>query len=597
MLKKLNDLTGWLNLTQSTNIGDNQFTIAKNVFYNNSKQLQTRRWYVAFGDSIWSDPFTSLFYYRRDDNLERVLVWHAGWVFYRYDEANTQWDAVYSNNVEYETLPNKTSNRTRWDFAVYKNTIYMWDWVNPYQKYDGTTHSLIGSSSVGTATADNTTDIVTKAWHWLSTNAEVYFTTTGTMPWGLVAYQVYYIIDVTTDTFKVTNAKNWTAIDITSNGTWTLTLLQLTEPRCRYISYLSDRLYGCGDDANPSSLYYTNSAPSDWNNINQNVVVVGWDEAWRINGLTEYVQTVIVFKDEKSYGVDVVTPSIQPIDTQNWWYSDRSISNVGNAMVYLTQKGIDSLIKRSGIDWATAIESKPIWDDVRPYTQLIDETQLNANTARYIKQMNNYYFAFDTNNDNRPDKVLVYNSLVSAWTEYVFPALYDFGVYTNSDEELLHLFASATGGQVYQFEYGYDDAGVPIDVHIRTKDFDFDEPAQEKEFLWVELVWYKQSNDEVMNVSIYVDGDNSWSAEITDDNISINDISWGLGVSLLGTDVLWWTEWGITLYPFTVRVPFWVRGRTIAIDIQSTWVQRILEKIRINVNYETVEVFSYDNII
>lgn len=102
--------------------------------------------------------------------------------------------------------------------------------------------------------------------------------------------------------------------------------------------------------------------------------------------------------------------------------------------------------------------------------------------------MNNYYFAFDTNNDNRPDKVLVYNSLVSAWTEYVFPALYDFGVYTNSDEELLHLFASATGGQVYQFEYGYDDAGVPIDVHIRTKDFDFDEPAQEKEFLWVELV-------------------------------------------------------------------------------------------------------------
>jgi hypothetical protein len=40
--------------------------------------------------------------------------------------------------------------------------------------------------------------------------------------------------------------------------------------------------------------------------------------------------------------------------------------------------------------------------------------------------------------------VLVYNADVNAWTEYVYPALYDFGEYVDSDGEQYYLFASAT---------------------------------------------------------------------------------------------------------------------------------------------------------
>ena len=41
---------------------------------------------------------------------------------------------------------------------------------------------------------------------------------------------------------------------------------------------------------------------------------------------------------------------------------------------------------------------------------------------------------------------------------------------------------------MYEFEYGYDDAGVPIDAEIQTKNFDFNDPAQLKTFDFVDIV-------------------------------------------------------------------------------------------------------------
>lgn len=81
----VNDLTGGLNLTLSTNIPDNNLTIAKNVFYNKDKQLQTRYGVATFGDSIGTAPVTSGFYYRRDDTLQRILVVASGDSLYSYD--------------------------------------------------------------------------------------------------------------------------------------------------------------------------------------------------------------------------------------------------------------------------------------------------------------------------------------------------------------------------------------------------------------------------------------------------------------------------------------------------------------------------------
>jgi hypothetical protein len=599
-LVKVNDFTWWLNLTQSTNIKDNQFTIAKNVYYNNAKQLQTRRWYATFGDPIGSDPATSYFFYQRDDTLENIAVCHSWDTFYTYNSSSDSRDSVYANNIAYETLPWKTTQRTRWDYAVYKNVIYMCDGVNPYQKYDGTTHSLIWVSSLWTCTANNTTDKIALNSHGLSDNDEVYITTSGTMPTWLTAYQVYYVTWADTNDFQVTTTKNGTAIDFTTNGTGTLTLYKLTEPRIRYIQYQADRLYGAGDDANPSTLYYTNAAPSDWTNINQNVVVVWWDEAGRINGLGEYLQVPVVFKDQKSYVVDIATPAIETIDSQTGWYSDRTIQSINNTLVYFNERGIDALTKRTGVGDTSAIESQPLTEDVRKLTELVEEQQYNANCAWYIKKINNYYFTFDTNNDNRPDTTLVYNSAVKARTQYTFPPIYDYGYYINSSNEYQYLFSHASGWQFYQYEYGFDDAGVDIDVEVQTKDFDFWEPAQEKLFGYVEVVGYKEEWNDI-TVSVLIDGETSWSWLVNDTHINTSDETGAIWVSVIWVDPLGSlpsdaNEW-IIVYPYTVRLPIYQRWKTIAVNLSSTGVQWILEKMRFNVNNETYEVFSYWNII
>lgn len=64
------------------------------------------------------------------------------------------------------------------------------------------------------------------------------------MPAGITSGQVYYVVNKTNDTFQISTARNGTAVAFTSNGTGTHTYYKLTKPRCRYMQYLGDRLYG-----------------------------------------------------------------------------------------------------------------------------------------------------------------------------------------------------------------------------------------------------------------------------------------------------------------------------------------------------------------
>ena len=599
MIKNFDDFRWGLNLTQSTIIKDNEFTIAKNVFYNNAKQLQTRRWYRKFGNAIWTSPATSIFFFQRDDNLERILVANAGNSLYKYDNSST-FNAIYSTNIEYETRTWETTKRTRRDHAVYKNVIYMCDGVNPYISFDWTNYVKINVSSVWTTTADNTTDFFTKVAHGLVNGDEVYISSSWTMPTGITQYQVYYVVNKTNDTFQVSNDKWGAYINFTTNGTGTLTTNKLNEPRCRYISYLGDRLYGAWDDANPSTLYYTNAAPTDWTNINQNTVVIWWDEAGKINAINEYNQVVVAFKDQKSYAVNSATPSVQSIDSQTGWYSDRLIASVGNTLTYFNERWIDTLVKRDGVGDTSGIESKPISDNVREIFKDVTERQYNANCWWYVKKINNYYVTVDTDNDNIPETTLVYSSLVWSWTKYTFPPIYDYGYYINSSNQYQFLFSHGSWGQLYEYEYGFDDDWIDIDVEIQSKNFDFGDPAQIKDFSFMDFVGYKQKWWEIA-ISILVDGETVGLGTITDAHINEDDVSSAIWINPIWIDPLGSlssdAESDLLLYKFTVKVQFFARGENIAFNMQSTGVQWILEKARVNVQWEPIEVFYYDNIL
>lgn len=154
--------------------------------------------------------------------------------------------------------------------------------------------------------------------------------------------------------------------------------------------------------------------------------------------------------------------------------------------------------------------------NVRDLIQKIAARQYNASTSQYLKAINNYYFSFDTANDNIPDTTLVLNSALTARSQYTYPDLYDYGYYIDSDGNFIPLFTSAVTGQVYQMETGYDDDGYDINREAQTKNFSFirgksgrgwyEDPSQQKIYDFVDVVGYKAIGEPI-SVKVYVESE------------------------------------------------------------------------------------------
>lgn len=599
-IKPFVDFTWWLNANTTNAVGDKDLIKATNVFYNAAWQLQTRRGYRKFANQIGSSPITSFFSFRNTNTGEQVTVCSSWTQMYKL--LSWSWTSIATWLQEYETLPRLSGQRTRWDYVVYKNTIYMCDWVNLYCSFDWTTYNQIGAwSGLSPVTADNTTETFTYAAHGYAIGDEVYFLTTGTMPAGLNSRQVYYVHSVpTANTFKVTISPTGEAVDFTTNGTWTLSSYKLTEPRPRYLNITAGVCRSAGEDKNPLTLYYSNPLTwlGDLTNINTNAENIGNAEEGIINWLNEYNQGTLIMKTGKVYYASRASGSFvsNSIDSQTWGYADRAINTVSNSLVYFNERGIDSLAKRAWVDGAGALESQPLSAKIRDLINTLKPKNYNSSAWQYIKEVNNYHFVFDSNQDDIPDTMVVYSALTWWRTQYTFPNIYDFGQYINSSNNIQYLFASASGGQMYEYEYWFDDDWSPIAVDIQTKKYDFGDPAQFKTFRFVDVIWRKQEGGEI-DLNVYVDEEIVWEWTVTDSHIDV--AWWWIGISALWTETLWWEGSDLFLYPFTVRVPLstYARGSNISLRIQAEWVQLIFEKMRVGVDAEAIDVFWYNNIL
>lgn len=108
------------------------------MYYNRRGALETRRGTKNFADNVGTDPFTSLFFFQRDDTGDRYLIGVAGDTMYKYVEGTNSWSSIKTGLTKFEA---DGVTRTKWSFAVYKNIIYMCDGVNSYAKWDGTTYT------------------------------------------------------------------------------------------------------------------------------------------------------------------------------------------------------------------------------------------------------------------------------------------------------------------------------------------------------------------------------------------------------------------------------------------------------------------------
>ena len=257
-----------------------------------------------------------------------------------------------------------------------------------------------------------------------------------------------------------------------------------TMPKCRYLNYLQDVIFGAGDDTNPNTLYYTDAAPTDGSVINANIVVVGGDQNGQINGITELSNIILVFKSYDIYSIDVTNKAARTINAQDGGHGNRAIHGVGNTIAYFSDNSVETLQQKI-YTGGTSLESEPMSDDVKSVVDKVVEAQYNSTCAWYDDKRTNYTISFDTDDDNIPDTTLVHSSLVKAWTQWNLPTIYTYGKYINAAGVVDYLFSS--GGQMYKMHNGLQDNGVDIPYELETKKYDFGQTGLNKTYDYVDI--------------------------------------------------------------------------------------------------------------
>ena len=374
-----------------------------------------------------------------------------------------------------------------------------------------------------------------------------------------------------------------------------------TQPKVRYLAYLWDAIYWAWDDSNPSLLYATDAAALDWRTLNANDVLVWWEEDWRINWLEELQKESLVFKNKKVYSVPWDLTSALPLDAENGWYWDKAIERVWNSLVYFNDRGFNTLKAKSAASWVSAIQDEPLSDDLKAITSLCKSKQYNHTIWKYILPLTNYYGMFDSSWDDKPDTTIVYSSLKRAWSQYNYPALYDFGEYKDDDGIIHYVWLSATSWQVFEIETWLDDLWIEIDYKIASKKYDLWDSTEWKTHTAVDLVWLKSLWDDI-DISILVDWVVvSWSI-ITDDYLS-DTVSEVLPIwtqSIWTWTIWWWAitdEW-IKLYKYKIRVPLLESGSNIQFILTASSKSLIftLDRANLHHDWEDTDLFEFDNI-
>lgn len=376
-----------------------------------------------------------------------------------------------------------------------------------------------------------------------------------------------------------------------------------SQPKVRYLKYFQDRILWGWQDTNPNVLYYTNANSTNANTINANDVVIWGDELWKINWINSLWQIILVLKDKKIYAVDLSWQKATPIDTQNGWHSHRAIHNVENGILCYSDAGVDKLKPRQWLAWASALASEPLSNDVRKLIDKIKPKHYNLNIGYYIPSLNSYYFTFTTSDDGIPDTTLVYNTLVSSWTEYNFPAIYDYWYYIDNDGNYKYLMAGANSGQMYEIETGFEDDGQSTLSEIQTKEYDWTGPTIWKTYESIDLIGYKNELSEI-NVEIKSDGEVVMIASITDVFINKDNselVSGSIWANPIWAYNIWWggqkqNDDDVKLYPYLIRLPNSTSWSDIQIRMYSEWAVWTLDKIIMNYQELSIDIFPSANI-
>ncbi|MBX3267106.1 MAG: hypothetical protein KF831_10400 [Acidobacteria bacterium] len=109
----------------------------------------------------------------------------------------------------------------------WKGPVGVWyaGFNRPAAKYRFYPGKFVADPDFKTFTANSATDVITCTAHGYS-NGDMIIHLGGDLPAPIVAGQIYYVRDVTTDTYKIAETSGGAAINLTTNGSGTLTVFR-----------------------------------------------------------------------------------------------------------------------------------------------------------------------------------------------------------------------------------------------------------------------------------------------------------------------------------------------------------------------------------
>jgi len=368
----------------------------------------------------------------------------------------------------------------------------------------------------------------------------------------------------------------------------------------RYVANLQDRLYISGDDVDMSKVEYTNASPTNADSSGfTNSVIVGGDEAGRVNVIDELANTILIGKEGKSYDLDVANSSALPIDSTKGMYADRATQSIGNSKIYASKNGLEFLTSRSGVSSTSGVDTKPVSNDLQGKYNLITSRQRNTSCGWYHQPTYNYYFTYDSNDDFIPDSTLVYNAQggVEAFSEYSWPSIYQYTEFRDSNGNYRFLAVQASDGQLIELETGFTDNGVAIACELKTKEFDFGLPEVTKEFHLV-YIFGKMSDGGSIDIEILVDGQIASSDTVGSDHLSTTSGAVSIAEKAIGSSSVGGGVQGandVDIYPYKIGIPVYSGGETIQVRMTSETEAQVWTMERMTFDYDdtTFDLFPF----
>jgi len=270
-------------------------------------------------------------------------------------------------------------------------------------------------------TAVNATDIMTSVAHGMANDTPVYVQSTLTLPTGLIANTIYYVINTATDTFQLSTSVGGSAIDYSTDGTGTLYVFRVTPawedlsptftagaefgfsayndelwlcngvedyrkwdgmtftdyasaPKGNILEVFEDRMFVAGVSAEPLTTYYSNvGAPQTFTGTDL-IKPLGTDS---ITNMKNYYGTMMLFKQDSIWKItfiyDQIAAAFVPkLESQSGTYgacSRKAVSWVENDLWFFTGREVraigfvDRQIGVFGIN--SSVISEPIKDTLQ----------------------------------------------------------------------------------------------------------------------------------------------------------------------------------------------------------------------------------------